>query len=164
MKEEEFDKIEPIIENKEVVSLKINNRDIPLKKPMPISYFSTKFLDSFSVIEEYFDISSIYENEPQISSWNKSELKDFLLTLTETQYQILNILTEVKQVSREELIGKINALNLEDPIDNKKLAGIVAGLNRRINRIKHEKFFVIISDTYKINEEYSMILEELLTK
>ncbi len=159
---EKFDRIAPVIQNKAVISLKINEKKIPLKKEMPFAFFTGKFLEAFGIIEEYVDFSIIFEDDNRIDSWSKQELHKFLETLSVTQQEIIKILTIEEAITRDSLVGQLNEqLEDGDVLNNKSLAGIVAGLNRRINRLKKERVFIIHSNTYKINENYRKFLKEI---
>lgn len=157
------EKIEPIIQNKEIVSLKVNNKKIPLKKPMPLSFFSGEFLNSIEKIEEYIDFSNLFEDNDTIDEWEKADLEEFLPSLNRAQIIILKILSDQKEISRHDLVISFNKNTKTDrEIDNKSLAGIVAGLNRRINSLKKEKLFSIYSDLYKLDEKYLPLIEDIL--
>lgn len=159
---EKFDRIAPVIQNKAVISLKINEKKIPLKKEMPIAFFTGKFLEAFGIIEEYVDFSIIFEDDNRIESWSKEELHKFLETLSIPQQEIIKILTIEEAITRDSLVSQLNEqLDDGEVLNNKSLAGIVAGLNRRINRLKKEKIFIIHSNTYKINETYRIFLKEI---
>ena len=162
VEKEKFDRIAPIIQNKAVISLKINEKKIPLKKEMPIAFFTGKFLEAFDIIEEYVDFSIIFEDDNRIENWSKEELHNFLETLSVPQQEIIKILTIKETITRDNLVDQLNE-QLDDGkvLNNKSLAGIVAGLNRRINRLKKERFFIIHSNTYKINKTYRKFLKEI---
>ncbi len=162
VEKEKFDKVAPVFQNKSVISLKINEKKIPLKKEMPITFFTSKFLEAFSIIEEYVDFSIIFEDDNRIENWSKGELHNFLETLSEAQQEIIKIITKEETITRDNLVEQLNEqLDNEEFLNNKSLAGIVAGLNSRINRLKKEKFFNIHSNNYKINETYTKFLKEI---
>ena len=162
VEKEKFDRIAPIIQNKAVTSLKINKKKIPLKKEMPIAFFTGKFLEAFGIIEEYVDFSIIFEDDNRIENWSKEELQKFLETISVPQQEIIKILTIEEAITRDNLVDQLNEqLDNGEVLNNKSLAGIVAGLNRRINRLKKERFFIIHSNTYKINETYRKFLKEI---
>lgn len=157
-----FDRIAPIILNKMVISLRINDKKIPLKKKMPVTYFTGDFLESFSNIEEYIDFSILFNNNIEIEDWSEEELRDFMETLSEQQQEIIKIITKENKISRDNLVNKlINHFNNAETFNNKTLAGVVAGMNRRVNRLRKEKFFIIRLDTYKINEKYRELLDKI---
>ena len=162
VEKEKFDRIAPVIQNKAVISLKINEKKIPLKKEMPIAFFTGKFLEAFGIIEEYVDFSIIFEDDNRIESWSKEELHKFLETLSVPQQEIIKILTKEGAITRDNLVGQLNEKRDDgEVLNNKSLAGIVAGLNRRINRLKKERFFIIHSNTYTINKTYRIFLKEI---
>lgn len=159
---EKFDRIAPVIQNNTVISLRINEKKIPLKKEMPIALFTGKFLGAFSIIEEYVDFSMIFEDDNRIENWNKEELYKFLETLSVSQQEIIKILAREQTITRDNLVIQLNEkIDDGEVLNNKSLAGIVAGMNRRINQLKKEKFFIIYSNTYKINETYRKFLKEI---
>lgn len=158
-----FDKIAPIIQQKEIISIKINDKMIPLKKSMPFDFFSKEFLDAFSVIEEFIDFSKIFKDEKSIENWEKEELEQFYNIMSIEQQEIIKILVKEKEITRKNLVKELKIrLKDSDDFNNKTLAGIVAGLNRRINSSNREKLFYINSKYYRINKKYINYLSENL--
>lgn len=154
------DKIEPIIQNNKIISLKINTITIPLRKSILFSEFSSKFLDAFNILSKYIDLSDLFSNEEKIEEWTEKELKKFLASISEKQALIIKILSDEKQINRDDLIEKINENGMQ--IDTKKLAGIVAGLNRRINQLSKEKLFSINRNRYILNMNYRDRIKNIL--
>jgi len=153
--EKKSDIITPCIDGQEVTSLKINEKAIPLKEPMPIEFFFKDFIPAFGVIEAYLDLSGVFQEGDVIEEWNDEELSQFLLDLSPDQRDVIKVINKEAKISRIDLIKELNANRNEDNIiGSKKLAGILAALNRKINKKNREKFFLIGGDYYRINEKY----------
>ncbi len=153
----------PIIIDNNVVKLKINNREITLKNKLPIQIFTTTILPLLNELNKYFELEIFSMNE-NVSEWRDDEINDFLIQLPESQVEIIKFIVQHQKISREDLAKKLSDKGiLENSQEiNKKLAGIVAGLSRKINNLGKEQIFNISHNFYYINTKLSQKISSIL--
>ena len=152
-------KISPVIQDNKVISLRINGKKIPLKSKIDVTEFVETLLEPLNKLTQYIDLPSLFHTEMKIEEWARDELEDFLRTLSEIQLSLLRTVFHYGRLPREKLVAEVRAKSFE--LDSKRLAGVVAGLNRRIALQNREKLFFIVSGEYTINDDYYEMLQEI---
>lgn len=153
-------KISPVIQDNKVISLRIDGKKIPLKRQIDVGEFFKNLLEPLNKLAEYVDLQALFSTEMKADQWSKEELDKFLNTFTENQRMILLKIFEIGKIPREKLVASIKTNGFD--FDSYKLAGAVAGLNRRISQLNKEKLFSIITDDYIINDDYYEMFKLLL--
>ena len=125
-----------------------------------------KIIEAIEYLKQYIDFSSIEGEKILRNAWNKEELINFLNRRNENQITFFKILVDSGEISRKNLINEMaNRLNIED-FSGLSLAGILAGIGIRTNRLKKEKLYKKlhkIDDTYyTLDDKYANTIEEWL--
>ena len=164
--------ISPVIREGKVVRLEICGLPWPLKSEIPMEDF-LKLVEALHVLAKYVDLARIGEGTGRPgrpSGWTKEELRSFLEERNEAQRAFLKVLAERGEVSRKELLGELRGQLGRPGYSGRDLAGLVAGINRRIGVLGKEPLFSIerrriggqLDGVYKVNPKYKDLLLELL--
>ena len=166
--------VSPVIKGGKVVRLVVCGLPWPLKSEIPVEEF-LKLVESIYRLAEYVDLARIGEGARggavgARASWSRAELEAFLRERSEAQREFLRLLAEKGEVSRRELLGELRSRLGRPDYAGKDLAGLVAGINRRISSLGKEPLFSIerrriegkIDGIYKINPHYRALLSEVL--
>ena len=162
--------INPTIRGDRVVRLEVCGVEWPLKAEIPMEDF-LKLAESVRFMARYVDLKRIGALKSAAGgAWTREELEAFLRERNRAQRAFLRILAEREKISRDELLKAIRE-DLKDPAYGAKdLAGVVAGINMRINRLDKEHLFTIsrkrvggqLKGFYEVNPKYRGLLLELL--
>ena len=162
--------INPTIRGDRVIRLEVCGIEWPLKAEIPMEDF-LKLAESVRFMAKYVDFKRIGVLKSAAGgAWTREELEAFLRERNRAQQAFLRILAEREEISRDELLKAIRE-ELEDPgYGAKDLAGVVAGINMRINRLGKEHLFTIsrkrvggqLTGFYEVNPKYKGLLLELL--
>jgi len=163
--------INPTIRGDKVVRLEICGIEWPLKKDIPVEEF-LKLTESIRLMAKYVDFKRIGLREGLVKEpWTREELLAFIKERNRAQKVFLKVLAERGEISRDELLD-IMRDRLGDPgYGAKDLAGMIAGINIRVNKLGKEHLFTIsrrrvggqLMGFYEINPEYRELLLELLS-
>lgn len=152
-------KISPIIQDNKVISLKIDSKNIPLRSSIDVSEFFSEVLEPLNVLTKYLDLSLLFGSEMKVESWNQDELEAFMGSLSDIQVALVKLVFHCGRLKREKLIIEMRKKSFD--LDSKKLAGIVAGMNRRIAQSNKKNLLFIVSGDYIINDEYYELFREI---
>jgi len=164
--------ISPVIREGKVVRLEICGLPWPLKSEIPMDDF-LKLVEALHLLARYVDLARIGEGAGrpgQPSGWTRGELRAFLEERNEAQKAFLKVLAERGEVTRRELLRELRDQLGKPGYGGKDLAGLVAGINRRIGVLGKEPLFSIerrriggrLDGVYKVNPRYRDLLLELL--
>ena len=163
--------INPTIRGDKVIRLEVCGVEWPLKTEIPVEDF-LKLTESIRLVARYVDLARIgSRGELGGEPWTREELETFLRERNMAQRAFLKILAEHGEILRDELLRAMRE-HLGDPgYEAKDLAGILAGINIRINRLGKEHLFTIrrkrvkgqLVGVYKVNSRYREVLLELLS-
>jgi len=164
--------INPTIRGDKVVRLEVCGVEWPLKMDIPVEDF-IKLTEGIRLVARYVDLTRIgLRGELEEEPWTREELEAFLRERNAAQRAFLTILAEQGEISRDELLKAMRE-KLGDPgYGAKDLAGMIAGINIRINRLGKEHLFTIsrkrmrgkLVGFYKVNPSYKELLLELLSE
>ena len=152
-------KISPLIQDNKVISLKIDGKSIPLRSPIEVSEFFGKILEPLSILTKYIDLTPLFSSEGKVEPWKKDTLEEFLQSLSDIQVALVKLVFHCGRLKREKLIAELRKKSFD--LDSKKLAGIVAGMNRRIAQSNKKNLLFIVSGDYIINDEYYELFREV---
>lgn len=158
--------IKPTIEEGKVTKIEIGNVQLPLKKNISFEELP-KVVEKLEYLSQFIDFSKTGEVKVPRTEWTKEEAFDFLNNRNQRQITFFRILAEKGEIRRKDLIKEMkNRLN--DPkFRGLILAGILAGIGIRTNRLNKEYLYEQNWKTdgwyYKLNEKYATIIEQWLT-
>lgn len=160
--------LKPYIDGDKVKKIEVGGNIISARNNgVPVSEL-TEIIGAFNILMKYFDFESIGKVEEEAKEWSKEEISDFLDERNERQLLFFRLLTEYKEIGREELISKM-AKELKKPkFTGKMLAGSLGGIGIRTNKLEkeplYEKNWKEDEDGwecyYKLSPSYSPIIED----
>ncbi len=162
--------INPTIRGDRVVRLEVCGVEWPLKMEIPMGDF-VKLAESIRFMAKYVDFERVgARRSVGEGPWTREELETFLRERNEAQKAFLRILAEHGEISRDELLEALRDRLGNPGYGAKDLAGIVAGINIRVNRLGKEHLFAIsrrrvggrLVGFYEVNPRYRELILELL--
>jgi len=174
-REDEEVEISPTIRGDKVVRLVVCGLEWPLRAEIPVEEF-LKVAESIRLLARYVDLAQVAPGPAEApmararASWSEEELARFLEERSEAQKAFLRILAERGEVVREEVLQAIRSELGRPDYGGGDLAGLVAGINRRVNSLRKEPLFTIerrrlggrLAGIYKVNPRYRELLLRLL--
>ena len=164
--------INPVIRGGKVVRLEVCGREWPLKAEISMEEF-LKVMEGIQLLAKYVDLGKIGTGPARPlkgARWSREELRAFLRERNEAQRAFLEVLAEKGEVTRKELLQELRSKLGRPDYSGKDLAGIIAGINRRIGALGKEQLFEIerrrigghLDGVYRLKEAYRDLLLELL--
>ncbi len=165
--------INPVIRGGKVVRLEVCGREWPLKSEISMEDF-LKVMEGIQLLARYVDLGRIGAGPvapPGGARWSREELEAFLRERSEAQKAFLEVLAERGEITRSELLEELRSKLGKPDYSGKDLAGIIAGINRRIGALGKEQLFEIerrrigghLDGIYRVKKAYRDLLLELLS-
>lgn len=160
-------KIVPHIQENEIVKLEVEGRTFSLKGNIPLEELQ-KIMDHFNYLEKFIDFSIIEKEKPKLEEWTKEEIFNFLDDRNTNQITFFNILYDKGKIGREKVLEEMKKKLDVQKFKGLQLAGILAGIGIRTNRLRKEHLYVKEEkregDYYFLNGKYAGVVEEWIEK
>ena len=162
--------INPTIRGDKVVRLEVCGIEWPLRAEIPVEEF-LKLAEGIRHLARYVDLARIGRAERAGDrAWSREELRAFLNERSEPQRAFLRILAERGEIRRDELLKAMREALGDPGYGGRDLAGVIAGINIRVNNLGKEHLFTIerrrvggqLVGIYRVNPRYRGLLSELL--
>ena len=138
--------IRPLLRGTKIVSLKVEDVQLPLKKSLSLEDLP-KLVEAAEVFFEYIDIKmlgeSIFEQqEEKLPEWENEALRNFVITsLRDSQAVLLGVLVEYEEVTREEFIDEMKKRLKDAKYRGWDLGGQLAGITMKSKSAGYERPF-----------------------
>ena len=139
---EEKISITPVIQSGKIISVEVQDVSLPLKKDLSIDELP-KLVEAIEEFFKYVDIERfgelVEEEEEEFEEWDEEALRNFVLTrLSDRQALALKVLTESKEVTREEFIEKMRKLLNNNKFRGWDLGGLLGGITNKSQSLGYE--------------------------
>jgi hypothetical protein len=146
----------PVIKNNKIISIEIENVSLPLRSPLAIDDLThlVKALETFVQYVDVQKLGSINSQETSASEWSEKTLHDFMLDeLSDNQTQVLRILAESKEITREKLVDKLKEQLKDDNFSGWDLGGLLRSITVKSRNngypSLYEKEWKVVGNDYK---------------
>jgi hypothetical protein len=162
----ETTKIEPMIEDGKVTSIKINDVKHYVDGDWDVQSFLNEIYPAISKVLKVFP--QLFKNKEECLSEN--ELSKFLWEThrsneknKQKQRVFLSIMIDNHSITKLNLLNKMKKILNDDDFKITNLAGTTAAVSRFTNKMNKKQIFRIKSNLYKLTEEYMLIIRKVLT-
>jgi hypothetical protein len=125
--------IKPSIEGGQIVGIEVEEVNLPLKSPVPLTELS-KLVEAVEIFFQYVDVEKLGETieEEELPEWKDEDLREFVIkNLRDSQALALKVLIDSKEVTREEYIETMKKLLGDEKFRGWSLGGLLAGITMK---------------------------------
>ena len=168
--------VKPIIRGTEIVSLEVEDVQLPLKKKLSLDELP-ELVEAAEVFFKYVDIEKLSESiaeeeEKELPEWEDKALREFVSTsLRDSQAVALGVLVDYEEITRKEFIAEMRKRLKNTEYRGWDLGGQLAGMTMKSKSWGYERPFEkewrTIGDKWKCfyslrREQYRDIIRDAL--